>query len=769
MGIGAISVSLLLRQGTRQITTIVDETVLLNVAEAILDKVVCSLKKESWGKREYKDATRHAFGGIGTTDSGDESGVYINDLGYDGINYYYYIEDVSYQAYYGDVPVDKNIKPDDIVPYLARLYVQVDYKGLMLTIESELKFREPSRLEPTMIIVENFRIIPNPEKKKLTNSPNDEIKNKGRKLIDDAKENRAENSGVNRVIENVVHEKLPPQLGSPSSPGEYSDTRNIEDFAGTDLDLSQEEKEKKISIGLDRAERVFEDFAIEKHNLDTSAGVSVVVPEIDYEDAINEIRQALQEANGQLPEYKLKNFPRSLFYLGKAYMAKGEATEGPAILSSINSTISNPSFYVTDPEDIATTPINEDHEEKLWLGENPPADIPSGSGNNDTNASYSEQSYYFKLAESCFYTIIRQYPESKFALEAYFKLFQVKLLLSSRWGRAYAQNEARKIMKRLRNQVVAGDYPNYYRLFSEDFTINNVNEEVYQSLRKQKIAFHSDRSGNVEIYIVNADGSGVPINITNNATYDGYPAWSPDGNKIAFHSDRNRNGNWEIYTTNADGSETPINLSNNIAGDGYPEWSPDSTRIVFQSSRGSRGEINEIYVINADGSGTPVRITNNPANDCNPSWSPDGTKIAFDSNRDGDYEVYVIDFDESSIPLKITDNTFLDAYPVWSPDSKKVAFQTNRDGNFEIYVANADGSGTPVRITNDPALDWYPAWSPDGTKIAYHTNSDANYEIYVANIDGSGTPVRITNDPATDWHATWSPIIDDPFPDVFAQ
>ena len=79
MGIAAISVSLLLRQGTRQITTIVDETVLLNVAEAILDKVVCSLKKESWGDRWYKETKRHAFGGTGSTSSDDESGVYIND------------------------------------------------------------------------------------------------------------------------------------------------------------------------------------------------------------------------------------------------------------------------------------------------------------------------------------------------------------------------------------------------------------------------------------------------------------------------------------------------------------------------------------------------------------------------------------------------------------------------------------------------------------------------------------------------------------------
>jgi Tol biopolymer transport system component len=78
-----------------------------------------------------------------------------------------------------------------------------------------------------------------------------------------------------------------------------------------------------------------------------------------------------------------------------------------------------------------------------------------------------------------------------------------------------------------------------------------------------KIAFNSDRDGNYEIYVMNADGSDQ-INLSENAADDICPAWSPDGKRVAFSTDRD--GNYEIYVMNADGSDQ-IRLTNNSAGD----------------------------------------------------------------------------------------------------------------------------------------------------------------------------------------------------------
>ena len=138
-----------------------------------------------------------------------------------------------------------------------------------------------------------------------------------------------------------------------------------------------------------------------------------------------------------------------------------------------------------------------------------------------------------------------------------------------------------------------------------------------------EIAFETFRDGNREIYVVKVDGSGV-LNLTNNLASDGFPVWSPDGTKLAFH----RNG--EIYAMNADGSGQ-LNLTNNPAFDCCAVWSADGKKLAFQSTRDDGGEL---YVMNADGSGV-IRLTNNLAPEFAHAWSPDGTKLTFYSDPDG--------------------------------------------------------------------------------------------------------------------------------------
>jgi TolB protein len=264
-----------------------------------------------------------------------------------------------------------------------------------------------------------------------------------------------------------------------------------------------------------------------------------------------------------------------------------------------------------------------------------------------------------------------------------------------------------------------------------------------------KIAFNSDRDGNLEIYAMEPDGSGR-VRLTNNAATDTFPAWSPDGQRIAFQSFRD--GHSQIYVMNADGSGQ-VNLSNNVASDAQPVWSPDGQRIAFTSGRDGNAEV---YVMNADGSGQS-NLTHNAAPDVQPAWSPDVQRIAFTSIRDGHLQIYVMNADGSG-QVNLSNNAADDLEPSWSPDGRRIAFFSFRDSpTGQIYVMNADGSGQ-VNLSNNAAFDEGPAWSPDGQRIAFTSSRDGNGEIYVMNADGSGQ-LRRTTDPGVDDEADWQPII----------
>jgi TolB protein len=177
-----------------------------------------------------------------------------------------------------------------------------------------------------------------------------------------------------------------------------------------------------------------------------------------------------------------------------------------------------------------------------------------------------------------------------------------------------------------------------------------------------KIAFRTYRDGSpaqAEIYVMNADGTN-PTRLTNNAAVDGMPDWSPDGTKIAFWS--LRSGNGEVWVANADGSGVATDLTNNSGQDQEPAWSPDGTKIAFTSERdGNR----ELFVMNADGTGqTQLTSTAAGRSHDSPRWSPDGTKIVFTSNRDGPSDLYAINPDGSGL-VRITTNGAINGHVDW--------------------------------------------------------------------------------------------------------
>ena len=275
-----------------------------------------------------------------------------------------------------------------------------------------------------------------------------------------------------------------------------------------------------------------------------------------------------------------------------------------------------------------------------------------------------------------------------------------------------------------------------------------------------RIAFMSTRSDhNGEIFLMNSDGKRVR-RLTIHLAYDAVPAWSPDGQKIAFMSFRDEPR--DIYVMNPDGTNL-INLTQSPEGwESSPSWSPDGKQIVFSTG--------DIWVMDADGE-NQRNLTNHIAGDRQPDWSPDGRQIAFTSDRNsdwefdiwgGNWEVYVMNTDGANL-INLTKHPAKDGSADWSPDGNQIAFSSDREGNRDIYVMNADGTN-PINLTNHPARDGGADWSPDGMRIAFSTNRDGNWEkkpndnweVYVMNADGTN-PINLTNHPAWDSTPAWEP------------
>jgi TolB protein len=205
------------------------------------------------------------------------------------------------------------------------------------------------------------------------------------------------------------------------------------------------------------------------------------------------------------------------------------------------------------------------------------------------------------------------------------------------------------------------------------------------------------------------------------------PAWSPDGSRLAFSS--NHVGffvpetatlytPYRIYVVNVDGSDL---VATNPVTDSlmlphwYPAWSPDGTKIAFASERAyswyrAPGHNDDIYVMNPDGSGV-VRLTDSPVEETWPAWSPDGRRIAFERRSDDRVNIYVMNADGTGIVPLTTGSGHTDFQPSWSPDGTRIVFTSDRGGNFDIYVINVDGTGL-TRLTDDPADDLAPTWAP---------------------------------------------------------
>jgi Tol biopolymer transport system component len=220
---------------------------------------------------------------------------------------------------------------------------------------------------------------------------------------------------------------------------------------------------------------------------------------------------------------------------------------------------------------------------------------------------------------------------------------------------------------------------------------------------------------------------------------------SPDGRWLAFDSDRS--GNMDIYKMRVDGTGLQ-QLTRDPADDFRPSWSPNGREIAFHSWRsGNR----DSYVVSADGTAERV-IASGPAHEYSGTWSPDGSQIAFESDRSGQIEIYVVSARGGQLRRLTTGGGSL---PRWSPDGKFIAYTitaTNTPGvRFQAPLRVIPTEGGTVRTIPIPAslgqLVVIEGWSADGRKLYFRVIApNGDRDIAEASLDGSETSTLVRFD-----------------------
>jgi Tol biopolymer transport system component/predicted Ser/Thr protein kinase len=215
------------------------------------------------------------------------------------------------------------------------------------------------------------------------------------------------------------------------------------------------------------------------------------------------------------------------------------------------------------------------------------------------------------------------------------------------------------------------------------------------------------------LWRISASGDSPPAPVPQAGEGSLWSAVSPQGNRLVFSRLFADSNIWRIDVSGPGGrAGTPRQVVASTRMDQWPAFSPDGGRIAFESSRsGGYG----VWLAKADGSNPqPLHVDPNYVSE-DPAWSPDGRTIAFDARKDKQFQIYLIS-PEGGAPRRLTNHPSDNWVPLWSRDGKWVYFASNRTGRPEVWRMSAAG-GETVQLTRNGGFTTQE--SPDGRTLFF--------------------------------------------------
>lgn len=304
-----------------------------------------------------------------------------------------------------------------------------------------------------------------------------------------------------------------------------------------------------------------------------------------------------------------------------------------------------------------------------------------------------------------------------------FDTFKAEMLVGKRYkGR---KEELRRIIRRFCSEVI--------------FTLTG-NRGLFDS----KITFVSTVDGKKEVYFCDFDGKD-PVRVTHHKNISLSPAWSSDGQWIAYTS--YAKGKPDLYIKHVQKkigaviSKKGINIA--------PSWRPGQLQLAATLS--FEGDP-EIYLLTETGK-IIKRLTHSKGIDVSAAWSPDGKEIAYVSKQGGSPQIYIKNV-ASGQTRRLTFDGKHNTQPTWSPLGDRIAFTAMDKDGLNIRVIGTDGNGL-VQLTHNSGDSESPSWSPDGSLIVFSTNREGKSRIYLMTAFGTDQR-RLIDLPGKQSEPKWS-------------